>query len=128
MGSQQETPAALQVMAAAIQALGKNADKVTPVFITLDPERDTPGNLATFAARFHPRLLALTGERDAVAALATAYHIKVQRLVDASVPGGYVLEYPAFIFVLDQKGRFAGALEATGPVAELVGVVTNVLQ
>ena len=59
-------PTALQVMAAALDKLGPKAERITPVFITVDPERDTPAQLATYVTSFHPRLVGLTGTPDEI--------------------------------------------------------------
>ena len=54
-------PTALQVMAAALEKLGRKAEQITPVLITVDPERDTPEQMAMYVKSFHPRLVGLTG-------------------------------------------------------------------
>src|SRR5262245_63103382 len=60
-------PAELQVITAALDALGPLADRIQPVFITIDPERDTVAQLALYAGNFHPRLVILTGSRAPIA-------------------------------------------------------------
>ena len=54
-------PSALQVMSAALDKLGPKAERITPFLITVDPERDTPEQLALYVKSFHPRLVGLTG-------------------------------------------------------------------
>ena len=62
-------------MAAAMDELGPQADRVTPVFITVDPERDTVAALADYVSRFHPRLVGLTGTPEQVSQVARAYRV-----------------------------------------------------
>ena len=66
-------PTGLQAMAEALDALGKDAEKIQPIFITIDPARDTPKVMKDYVANFHPRLLGLTGSAAQVAKAAKAY-------------------------------------------------------
>src|SRR5215467_7637524 len=63
-------PTDLQAISAAVDGLGASGHMIQPVFITLDPERDSTGRLASYVASFHPRLIGLTGELAQVAAVA----------------------------------------------------------
>ena len=63
-------PAELQVMSAALDALGPKADSVVPIFITLDPERDTQAAMAAYVKNFGPRFVGLTGSSEQIAAAA----------------------------------------------------------
>ena len=66
-------PLGLQRMSGALDALGAQAEQVAPIFITLDPERDSSSVLAAYTAHFHPRLMALTGTREQVDAAKRSY-------------------------------------------------------
>ncbi|PWG74094.1 SCO family protein, partial [Enterococcus hirae] len=68
-------PTALQNMTVALDALGPKAARVTPIFITIDPARDTVAALGAYAANFHPRLVALTGTEAEIRAVAKAYRV-----------------------------------------------------
>ena len=68
-------PAELQVIAQALDKLGDKAKKVVPVFITLDPERDTPQAMADYVKSFGPNFVGLTGSPEAIAAAAKAYRV-----------------------------------------------------
>ena len=98
-------PMALQTMAAARDLLGPAAGQVALVFITLDPERDTPEVMRDYAAAFGPEVSALTGGADAVAQAAKAY-----RVFSAKVPtkdGGYTVDHTSIVYAMDPRGRFA---------------------
>ena len=68
-------PSGLQVMSAALDQLGDKAGAVVPIFVTVDPERDTPEVMAKYVTSFHPRLVGLTGSQDAIKTTAKAYRV-----------------------------------------------------
>ena len=68
-------PAELQVMAAALDELGPKANEIIPIFITLDPERDTPPVVADYVMNFSPRFVGLTGSPEQIAEAAKAYRV-----------------------------------------------------
>ena len=69
-------PLGLQRMSRAVDALGPAAEQVAPIFITVDPERDSSSVLATYTAHFHPRLIGLTGAREQVDAARRSYGVR----------------------------------------------------
>ncbi|HUE45091.1 MAG TPA: SCO family protein, partial [Aestuariivirgaceae bacterium] len=84
-------PAELQVMTAALDSMGQAADRVQPLFITIDPERDTAEHLADYMAHFHPRLIGLTGSADEIAAVADAYHVWYEKVQQGD--SDYVMDH-----------------------------------
>lgn len=97
-------PLALSNMGAAIDALGKKGDAVVPVFVTVDPERDTVARLKEYAQRFHPRLLALTGTPEAVAHAAKAYRIYYAKQEGAGAE--YLMDHSSLIYLMDRDGHY----------------------
>jgi protein SCO1/2 len=75
-------PSGLQVMSAALDKLGPKAERVVPILITVDPERDTPAQLALYVSSFHPRLIGLTGTPAEIEAVAKAYRAYVKKVED----------------------------------------------
>jgi cytochrome oxidase Cu insertion factor (SCO1/SenC/PrrC family) len=101
-------PTDLQRIVAALQQMGKASDQIVPIFITVDPERDTREALARYVALFSPRLIGLTGSQQAVDRSVAAYRVFVQK-VPAATPGApYAVNHSAFIYLMDDKGRLAG--------------------
>jgi protein SCO1/2 len=97
-------PTALNEMALALDRLGKEKDAVAIVFITVDPERDTPAALKSYIESFDAPIVALTGTAEAVAQAAKAY-----RVYYAKHPGadsGYDMDHSAVVYVMDPQGRF----------------------
>lgn len=107
-------PIDLQIIGKAMDALGKPGYRVQPIFITVDPERDTPAVLARYVSHFHPRLLGLTGTPEQVAAAAQAYGVLYMKAIEASTsanPKGaeYLVDHSAFTYLLGPDGRFVAA-------------------
>ena len=111
-------PTALQAMTVAINRLGPAGEGVVPLFITVDPERDTTEQLKRYAENFHPRLVALTGSAEQVAAAATAYRVYYAKQKDPNVTGGYLMDHTSIIYLMGRDGRYLSHFtHATSPEA-----------
>jgi protein SCO1/2 len=99
-------PAELQVMASALDQLGDKADKIVPIFITLDPERDTPTVMADYVKNFSPRLVGLTGTPEQVAAAAKAYRIIFTKVEDPDSANGYSVDHSALAYLMGPDGAY----------------------
>jgi protein SCO1/2 len=99
-------PAGLQVIAAALDRLGDKAQGVTPIFITVDPERDTPETLGKYVKSFHPSIVALSGSPEDVAGVTKAYRVYAKKVPDESRPGEYNVDHSSFMYLMDRKGEF----------------------
>ncbi len=97
-------PTALNEMSLALDRLGKERDAVGIVFISVDPERDTPELLKSYVASFDAPIVALTGSADAVKEAAKAYRVYYAKHPRAE--GGYDMDHSAVIYVMDPEGRF----------------------
>ena len=91
-------------MARVITLLGPEGASVQPLFVTLDPERDTPRVLADYVAAFSPRLIGLTGPEALIADVAQKYRIKVVK--QPGKEGDYSIDHTAAIFLMDRDGKF----------------------
>jgi protein SCO1/2 len=99
-------PTDLQAIGLAMDRLGSDADNVQPLFITVDPERDTPQHLAEYVPLFHPRLIGLTGSLDAIHKAADAY--KVYSAKVSLGKDNYTVDHTAFIYLMDRDGGYLG--------------------
>ena len=97
-------PTALQEMAQAKQLLGADGAKLQGVFITIDPERDTPELLKAYMANFDPSFVALRTTPEKLAALAKDYKIYFKK-VDGKTPTSYTMDHSAGSYVYDTQGR-----------------------
>ena len=100
-------PTDLQNIGLALDQLGPEGDKVQPLFITVDPERDTAEHLKEYLPLFHPRLIGLTGDAAAIGAVADAfkvYHVKVPN----KQGDDYTIDHTAFIYLVGADGNYLG--------------------
>jgi cytochrome oxidase Cu insertion factor (SCO1/SenC/PrrC family) len=100
-------PTDLQAIGLAMDKLGVDSAKVQPLFITVDPERDTPMHLADYIKQFDPRLIGLTGSVQAIRKAADAYKVYYAR-VDLNKDAGYTVDHTAFIYLMDRDGNYLG--------------------
>lgn len=89
-------------LAQAMQSLGKDADRVQVLFITVDPERDRPEVLAQYTTAFHPSFLGLHGDAQATAQAAKAFYIAYEKRPTAS---GYNMDHSVGTFLVDPGGK-----------------------
>src|SRR6476619_669371 len=99
-------PAELQVIAQALDRLGDKAKKVVPIFITVDPERDTPQAMAEYVKSFGPNFVGLTGSPEAIAAAAKAYRVAYAQVKNKDSPGDYSVDHSALVYLMDPEGRY----------------------
>jgi protein SCO1 len=107
-------PTALSDISAALQRLGPMADKVQPLFITVDPQRDTPQVIADYVGSFDRRLIGLRGTPEQTAAAAAAYHVYYAPR-KLGYEGEYVVDHSSFIYVLNPQGQFVKLLTGDLP-------------
>src|SRR5690606_25748916 len=99
-------PVELQTMSEALDQLDqKTAERIQPIFITTDPERDTVEALAQYVPLFHPRLIGLTGSDDEVRKAARAYRAHYQKVEDET-SGSYLMDHSAIIFLMGPEGQY----------------------
>jgi protein SCO1/2 len=111
-------PTKLADLAQTLRLLGKDAEKVQVLFVTLDPERDTRELLAQFVPAFHPAFLALYGDAQATASVAKNFRVEYQKNPAKS---GYTLDHSTFSYLIDTQGTvrlMAGEREPAGLLAE----------
>lgn len=99
-------PSALQVMSAALDKLGPRAERITPLLITVDPERDTPEQLALYVKSFHPRLVGLTGTPAEVQQAIQVYRVYAKKVEDPKSTAGYTFDHSSIIYVMNPDGTY----------------------
>jgi protein SCO1/2 len=100
-------PTALNDIAIALDELGSKRDAVRPVFITVDPERDTPEVLKSYVTSFDAPILALTGTSEEVAQAAKGYRVYYAKHPEAG--DDYSMDHSSVIYVMDPEGRFTAS-------------------
>jgi protein SCO1 len=91
-----------------IKDLGPDGDKMGFYFVTVDPERDTQSQLASYLSSFDPRITGLVGTADELAAVAKAYRAIYKRV---PTKDGYTMDHTATMYLMDRNGRFAGTID-----------------
>lgn len=112
-------PTELQVMTAALDAMGAAAEKIQPVFVSVDPERDTPEVMKAYVANFGPRLIGLTGTPEEIAAMAKAYRVYYAKAANQNAPGDYLMDHSSIIYLMDEDGSFVKHFAYTTDVEKL---------
>jgi protein SCO1/2 len=114
-------PSALQLMTAALDELGPKADKIQPIFITVDPERDTPEQLAKYVTSFHPRLIGLTGSLPEIQSVAKAYRVYFQKAKDEnSSADAYTMDHTSIIYLMGPDGGYVTHFTHATPLKAIV--------
>ncbi len=99
-------PVDLFTLGEAMKMLGPLADRAQPLFITVDPERDTPELLGDYVASFHPRLLGLSGSEAEVAAAVRAYKVHRVKYTPANNPTSYGIDHSSLTYLMGPDGKF----------------------
>ncbi len=110
-------PAELQNVGRAMDILGAKGANIVPVFITVDPMRDTVSILKDYVAAFHPRMVGLTGSTAAAAAAAKAYKVYARK-APGTKPGDeeYLMDHTSFIYLVGKDGKVKALFRGgTGP-------------
>jgi cytochrome oxidase Cu insertion factor (SCO1/SenC/PrrC family) len=97
-------PTELQAMSEALEQLGPKASEVQPIFITVDPERDTPELLTNYAQNFDSRFLMLTGSDAQIAEAARGYKVYYKRTVKSD--GEVQVDHSSFVYLMGKDGRY----------------------
>lgn len=112
-------PSELQTMSAALDRMGPEAEKIQPVFVTVDPARDTPEAMKAYVANFHPRLIGLTGSEEDVARMARAYRIYYGRAKGYEEAKDYLMDHSAILYLMGPDGKFVKHFSYTTDAAAL---------
>lgn len=116
-------PTDLQEIGLAMKELGEQAADVQPLFVTLDPQRDTAEHLAQYVPLFHPRLLGLTGNIADVTQAADAYRVYFKRVSTGPKPDDYTIDHSAFIYLVDRDGKYLDFFPPGTDAAKIVGMI-----
>lgn len=120
-------PAELQIMASALDELGTNADKVVPVFITLDPERDTPDVVTAYVENFGPNFVGLTGSPEDIAKAAKAYRVTYRKFQDESMGENYSIDHSALVYLMGPDGAYVAHIPYGTPPAKMADTLRRYL-
>jgi protein SCO1 len=97
-------PTTLYEISQVFRSLGPDADKTAALFITVDPERDTPALLKDYLSNFDPHIRGLTGKQGAIDAVVKGYRAYARKV--PSSDGDYTMDHTALVYLMDKQGRF----------------------
>jgi protein SCO1 len=122
-------PRALTMLSTALDALdGDLTCRVQPLYVSVDPERDTPDVMRAFLAASYPRFTGLTGTPEQVEAAKCAFRVFARRRPDPDDPDGYAMPHTAFTYLVDPDRRLARHWPDTADAPGLVGGLTEALR
>ncbi|MBE2199928.1 MAG: SCO family protein [Anaerolinea sp.] len=98
-------PATLADLGHVLRAMGDDAGQIQVIMVTVDPERDTPAQLAEYVTHFYPTFIGLSGTEAEIAAVAEQYGVFYERH-EGTAATGYLIDHTARVFVIDRKGEY----------------------
>lgn len=119
-------PAELQKITTAMKALGPEGEAVQPIFISVDPERDTPAVMKDYLSAFHPRIVGLTGTREQIRAVEESYKVYAAKVEGVS-PGSYTMNHSSFTFFLTPEGELIDLFSAADTPSDMVKVIMQAI-
>lgn len=99
-------PTELQVMAEALRQLGAKGSDIQPIFVSVDPARDTPETLKAYVANFGEQFIGLTGSPEQLAAMAQGYRVFYQKVDNKDAPDAYLMDHSSIIYLMGPDGKF----------------------
>lgn len=96
-------PASMSAVAGAMEIIGKKAERVQVIMVSVDPDRDTPAEIDAYAKHFNPNFVGVTGSAEEIAQVATLYGIYYAK-EEGSAASGYLVEHTATLMVIDERG------------------------
>ena len=110
-------PTALFEMSEVLRALGEDK-KISALFITVDPERDTAKIINDYVSSFDKRIIGLSGPRPDIDAVIKAFRVYAKKVPDEKGGPDYAMDHTAIVYLMDKQGRFVGAFNMSRPPAE----------
>ena len=120
-------PTDLQAIATAVDKLGPSGDLVQPLFITVDPEKDTPEQLKGYVGLFHPRLIGLTGDVKQIRRVANVYKVYFAK-TDPEKWADPSIDHFGFVFLMDAAGKYVGFFPPGTPPDRMADVIRPLVE
>jgi protein SCO1 len=120
-------PTTLTSVAAALDKLGPKADRIQPLFITVDPKRDTPSVVKQYAAAFGPRVIGLTGTPEQIATAAKEYRVYYAEHRTGPGPDDYSMDHSSVLYLMGPDGRFIAPVRADQDGPEMAAALAKLV-
>jgi cytochrome oxidase Cu insertion factor (SCO1/SenC/PrrC family) len=115
-------PTELQAVAASLSLMGNDASRIAPVFVTIDPERDTPKAMGEYTKLFDDRILGLTGSAAQIAAIAKEYRVYYAK-AESKDASTYLMDHSSFMYVMGPAGDFRALIKPGAKPAEIADIL-----
>jgi len=120
-------PQGLQVISAALDKIGPKAKRVAPIFITVDPERDTLEYLKPYIESFHPSFVGLTGTSAEIGEVARAYRVYYKLQKEDATSTDYLVDHTSIVYLMDPDGAFVTHFSHATSVDAMAEKLQNIL-
>ncbi|MBN9343566.1 MAG: SCO family protein [Holosporales bacterium] len=121
-------PSALYNMSQALDTLGPQAKEIQPLFITIDPTRDTIAHLARYRENYHPNFVMLTGSEEQIQKVMKAYKVHGAKVKPDGTTTEYLMDHTSIIYIMDRQGRFIAHFNHLTPSKELKEALIKILK
>lgn len=120
-------PTTLNEVADALDHLGPKASELQPIFITVDPKRDTPAVVKQYAAAFSPRLIGLTGTPEEIAKAAKEYRVYYAEHRTGPGPNDYSMDHSSILYLMGPDGKFIAPVQANESGAQMAAEISKLM-
>ncbi len=121
-------PTSLSAMAAALDQVPKAVEaKIVPIFVTVDPARDTQEVLKSYVGNFHPRMVGLTGSEEQVKDAARKYRVYFQK-AEQGKDAAYLMDHSSIVYLMDPAGQFVSHFSHTTPPEQMAETIAKAVQ
>lgn len=120
-------PTTLNAVAEALDELGPRAEKLVPIFITDDPQRDTPAAMKRYTAAFSPALVGLTGTPDEIVRVAKEYRVYYAKHITGPGPNDYSMDHSSIIYLMGPDGEFIAPISAEASPQEMADKIGKLM-
>lgn len=114
-------PTTLSEIAGVMDELGAQAERIQPLFISIDPERDTPEAMADYVPQFNPDIIGLTGTPEEIEATSKTFKVYYEKIKEEGAPDGYTMGHTSQVYLFDPKGLFVRLFAYGTPAEEVAG-------
>jgi protein SCO1/2 len=118
-------PLGLQNITEGLNQLGRDIDQIVPLFITIDPERDTVENLRVYATNWHPSFVMLTGTKQQLDPVFKSYKVYVAKAKPEGTMADYLMDHSALVYLLDRNGKFVDYFPHTTDPGEIAKIIQS---
>jgi protein SCO1/2 len=118
----------LEVVSRALDIANISPEKLTTLFITLDPERDTPEDMAIYTDNFHENITGLTGTVSQIQQAAKAYKVYFQKVADPETTGGYTVDHSSIVFLMGRDNTYWQHFTHRDSAEDIAGKITSIIE